>query len=79
MSDQYMQVGNAVPVQLGTAIARVILALAASKTDPGVPRGHDVELLLNKAVMRLRATARNKRKATDGQLLLVPDAAEAEV
>jgi DNA (cytosine-5)-methyltransferase 1 len=58
MNQQYMQVGNAVPVALGRAIAQTILDHKALKSEPWLD---DYDLLLEKAVTRLRASARNKR------------------
>jgi DNA (cytosine-5)-methyltransferase 1 len=59
MSDQYMQVGNAVPLHLGTAVGREILARDRS----GKPKSRegDLDAMLTNAVTRLRAAARNKR------------------
>ena len=59
MNRQYMQVGNSVPVQLGFAIGRTLLDPLARRVD-GL-RSEDVDLALDKAVKRLRGTARNKR------------------
>ncbi len=59
MSDQYLQVGNAVPVHLGRAVAEAIL------THQGDVRGRradeDFDGMFAKAVATLRASARNKR------------------
>lgn len=55
MNKQYLQVGNAVPVELGAAIARSMLA-------PGV-RAPDNDTMLEQATQTLRAAARNKRSA----------------
>lgn len=59
MNTQYMQVGNAVPVHLGTAIGRAILAheQELSKKKGKQP---NVERMIELAVERLRASARNK-------------------
>lgn len=59
MNTQYMQVGNAVPVHLGTAIGRAILAheQELSKKKGKQP---NVEKMIELAVARLRASARNK-------------------
>ena len=66
MNRQYMQVGNAVPVQLGAAIGKAILAAEdGPKCDQS---SFDLEHALNMAVKRLRASARNKRpKKTNDQ------------
>jgi DNA (cytosine-5)-methyltransferase 1 len=60
MNRQYMQVGNAVPVLLGAVIGRTLL-----QSDTDGPGRNDpceyLELALEKAVKRLRSTARNKR------------------
>lgn len=73
MSDQYMQIGNAVPVHLGEAIGRVILELTAPRQRRAAAHTPEVERLLDAAIARLRATAKNKRKRSDGQLLLLDD------
>ena len=56
---QYLQVGNAVPIALGTALADSIhQAEPLSQEDCDV----DFEAMLTDAVARLRASARNKRR-----------------
>lgn len=59
MNVRYMQIGNAVPTALGTAIGKSIkrhrAAAAASPQD-------DMDLLLERAVHRLRQAASNKKK-----------------
>ncbi|MEM8554253.1 MAG: DNA cytosine methyltransferase [Pseudomonadota bacterium] len=64
MNAQYMQVGNAVPVLLGKAVGEAILA--HEETQAG-KRGRqpNVDRMIEAAVARLRASARNKgaRKA----------------
>jgi DNA (cytosine-5)-methyltransferase 1 len=59
MNTQYMQVGNAVPVHLGSAIGRAILAHEQHLSNK---RGKqpDIEKMIELAVARLRASARNK-------------------
>ncbi|MBI3444406.1 MAG: DNA cytosine methyltransferase [Magnetospirillum sp.] len=59
MNTQYMQIGNAVPVHLGSAIGRAILAheKELSKKKGTQP---NVEKMIELAVGRLRASARNK-------------------
>ena len=57
MNSRYTQVGNAVPVPLGAAVGRAVLAAAASPDGPGI----DLELALADAVHKLRASARNKK------------------
>jgi DNA (cytosine-5)-methyltransferase 1 len=59
MNRRYLQVGNAVPVQLGAAIGKAVLA-AVDGTKPD-QNEFDFEHALNVAVKRLRASARNKR------------------
>jgi len=59
MSDQYLQVGNAVPVNLGSAIGREVLL--RSRVRKTTRRDTNIELMLKSAVARLRAAARNKR------------------
>lgn len=63
MNNQYLQVGNAVPVQLGYAIGQAIISHEA------VARGRrmdadwavEMEVMLVEAQQRLRSAARNKR------------------
>jgi DNA (cytosine-5)-methyltransferase 1 len=66
MNRQYLQVGNAVPVQLGVAIGKAILAaINCPRPEQNV---FDLEHALNMAVKQLRASARNKRpKKKDDQ------------
>ena len=59
MNAQYMQIGNAVPVPLGKAIAAAILKHDASKRRMAV-RHPDMDTMMARAVERLRASARNK-------------------
>ena len=61
MNAQYMQIGNAVPVPLGKAIASSFLryeAIARKKNNWST----DFDAMLDTAVTRLRASARNKRQ-----------------
>ncbi len=58
MNTQYMQIGNAVPVALGAAIGKAILA---HKEQAQVEISDNYEQLLTLAVARLRAAARNHR------------------
>ena len=60
MNRQYVQVGNAVPVALGRAIADAISA-GAGGARSSEQNHFDLEVALMRAVQRLRATARNKR------------------
>ena len=63
MNAQYMQVGNAVPVPLGRALAERFLGVdGVSNASP--TENQDLNRMLEAAVMRLRASARNKRKLT---------------
>lgn len=66
MNRQYLQVGNAVPVQLGEVIGKAVLgAVGRAGPDQGPV---DLEHALELAVRRLRASARNKRPVRkDGQ------------
>jgi DNA (cytosine-5)-methyltransferase 1 len=59
MNSRYMQIGNAVPVQLGLAIGRAILKHDASKRRNAI-RHPDIETMMELAVARLRASARNR-------------------
>lgn len=64
MSQRYLQVGNAVPVQLGNAIGRAV-QLARPQAGRGrVTSSADVATMLESAILRLRASARNKRSQT---------------
>lgn len=59
MNAQYMQVGNAVPVALGAAIGRAILVHEEEQShEEG--RQPNVEKMMEIAVARLRASARNR-------------------
>ena len=60
MNAQYMQIGNAVPVPLGKAIATSFLWHEANARKMKNSNA-DFDAMLDTAVMRLRATARNKR------------------
>ena len=69
MNRQYVQVGNAVPVQLGTVIGQTLLQVNANALD------HDgsveqLEGAIEVAAKRLRTSARNKRKKNDRQHML---------
>jgi DNA (cytosine-5)-methyltransferase 1 len=59
MNAQYMQIGNAVPVHLGAAIARAILTHEEIQSDQKGQQPN-VEKMIEAAVARLRAAARNK-------------------
>lgn len=67
MSSQYMQIGNAVPVRLGEAIGRAVLAhekVAAEQAAKAMGVWNpDFDAMMAKAVHRLRSAARNKRPA----------------
>ena len=56
---QYLQIGNAVPIALGTALARSLDQAEQLDSKGG---NTDFEAMLNDAVARLRASARNKRR-----------------
>lgn len=73
MSSQYMQVGNAVPVQLGAAVGAALVDHVQARSRAAVNQPPDVEAMLAAATTRLRATARNKRGSEPGQLLLLAD------
>ena len=67
MNHQYMQVGNAVPVQLGALIGRILIN--AGTAEPGSDGFYDhLEVALERAVQRLRSSAQNKRGKYDQQL-----------
>ncbi len=59
MSSQYLQIGNAVPTHLGSAIGTSILAHASG--EHAVAPAEDWEHQLERAVRKLRSAARNKR------------------
>jgi DNA (cytosine-5)-methyltransferase 1 len=62
MNQQYQQIGNAVPVHLGAAVAGAIVAGAGNGPDGAGGRGTiHFERLLDNASRRLRLSARNKR------------------
>ena len=65
MNAQYMQIGNAVPVPLGKAIANSFLLCEANGQKMG-NWSADFDAMLDTAVARLRASARNKRKRAKG-------------
>jgi DNA (cytosine-5)-methyltransferase 1 len=69
MNQQYMQVGNAVPVHLGEAIGRAILR-EHNATDQSDAPLVDIDLEVMAAIQRLRASARNKRGTNISQTLL---------
>ena len=60
MNVRYMQVGNAVPVQLGAAIGQAILSHEESQSKKRGQRQPNIEKMMAEAVARLRASARNK-------------------
>lgn len=60
MAPQYLQVGNAVPVHLGMACARVFERAEAEPQRCSKGWAFEVEKMLEEAVKRLRASARNK-------------------
>ena len=66
MNRQYMQVGNAVPVHLGIVIGRTVLQYGTDESGRNGWR-EPLEVALEKAVKRLRSTARNKRGKDDQQ------------
>jgi DNA (cytosine-5)-methyltransferase 1 len=65
MNRQYMQIGNAVPVHLGTAVGHALLQDGNGEQGGNGFREH-LDSAIDKAVRRLRSTARNKR-GTDGR------------
>ena len=64
MNAQYLQIGNAVPVQLGKAIASCIRDPDLTRSSPA----KSFDLMLSESVARLRASARNKRGSSDRQM-----------
>lgn len=71
MNNQYMQIGNAVPVHLALAVGA---ALAAHIKTPSIESPPAFGDMLSAAVYRLRSAARNKRPS--GQVAELPRAAE---
>lgn len=59
MNSQFMQIGNAVPVPLGTALGSAILRHHDLKSRKAI-RHPDLDTMMEMAVARLRASARNK-------------------
>ena len=55
-----MQVGNAVPVKLGTAVGQAILAHENEQSNEK-GRQPDIEKMIDAAVARIRASARNRK------------------
>jgi hypothetical protein len=64
-----MQVGNAVPVPLGLAIATRFHTDALKEHKRNGLHPFHSDLMLEKAVYRLRASARNKKSANPGPTL----------
>jgi DNA (cytosine-5)-methyltransferase 1 len=62
VGDQYLQIGNAVPVALGTAIGRTMTEFLNGSS---AIETRDVDEMIRDATNALRATARNKRKKGD--------------
>ena len=69
MNAQYMQIGNAVPVPLGKAIAKSFLLHEANPQKMENWSG-DFDAMLDTAVTRLRASARNKRTQAKQEMAL---------
>ncbi len=59
MNEQYMQIGNAVPVHLGAAIGKAIFMHEYELSQKQVKQP-DIDKMIEVAVARLRASARNK-------------------
>jgi DNA (cytosine-5)-methyltransferase 1 len=70
MNRQYLQVGNAVPVQLGEAIGKSILAASRRRKRRADDAINDVDVMLARAIKRLRDAARNHRAKDDKQRCL---------
>jgi DNA (cytosine-5)-methyltransferase 1 len=71
MNQQYQQIGNAVPVHLGMAVAGAIVSAKGKNGEVRGEQRHHFENLLEKASRRLRMAARNKR-GLDATLELFP-------
>ncbi len=79
MSSQYMQVGNAVPVDLGAAIGAAVVQHEGHRSQSELTAVTDFDQLLFHATERLRSTARNKRGRNPRQKLLFAESlAEAD-
>ena len=62
MNSRYMQVGNAVPVELGLALGEALIRYPANRLTN--ERSHrDTNVMVTTAINRLRAAGRNKRQA----------------
>lgn len=75
MASQYLQIGNAVPLYLGAACARVFQEAAGTTGKPQTRWKYDIDDMLNRAVQRLRASARNKKSSRQILLPFEEDAA----
>ena len=62
-SQQYLQIGNAVPTELGQAIASSIIDSAQQVATIDSVKQPDYDQMLAQAVKRLRNSARNKRSS----------------
>jgi len=69
LNRQYMQVGNAVPIPLGHAVAAKFRTDALKEQKKNVLHPIDSDLMLENAVYRLRASARNKKSVNLGPTL----------
>lgn len=65
MNRQYLQVGNAVPLQLGKAVGQAVLAALDGVNRRVRQNPFDLEQALILAVKKLRASARNKRSSNN--------------
>lgn len=62
MSQQYLQIGNAVPVHLGRAVGESFAQYSDSISQvEATQTSTDLEMMLQQAIRRLRAAASNKR------------------
>jgi len=73
MAAQYQQIGNAVPVNLGSACSRIFAKASENDGGNAASWAFDVDLMLENAVQRLRASARNKKSERSKILPLVED------
>lgn len=67
MSQQYLQIGNAVPINLAAAVAKQVRKFAAIDGESIRNHGHtyETEFMLEQAVKRLRSSAKNKRSTIE--------------
>lgn len=68
MNQQYQQIGNAVPTQLGRALGTCVLSTLSSATNKYELSKEELSSLAEKAIRKLRSYASNNRKKPAVQL-----------